>query len=92
MEIWLQVAGLVLCLKVASLHLLRIGTKQVASSESVDHTSTDSDKANADQPSDVTLFTFGEGLPPVPAKLVVKILNEDFVDMAKLLRNNIEAE
>ncbi len=37
-------------------------------------------------------FTLGEGLPPVPAKLVTKILKGDFVDMAELLRDNIEAE
>lgn len=35
---------------------------------------------------------FNEGFPPVPAKLVAKILRLDFVDMAELLRDNIEAE
>ena len=34
----------------------------------------------------------GEGLAPVPAKLVAKIQRGDFVDMAELLRDNIEAE
>ena len=37
-------------------------------------------------------FTLGEGLPPVPSKLVAKIHKGDFVDMAELLRDNIEAE
>ena len=37
-------------------------------------------------------FTLGEGLPPVPSKLVAKILKGEFVDMAELLRDNIEAE
>ena len=31
-------------------------------------------------------------LPPVPSKLVAKIIKGDFVDMAELLRDNIEAE
>ena len=39
-----------------------------------------------------TYFLLGEGLPPIPAKLVVKIQKGDFVDMAKLLQDNIEAE
>lgn len=39
-----------------------------------------------------TPFTLGEGLPTVPAKLVKKIENGEFVDMAELLRDNIEAE
>ena len=37
-------------------------------------------------------FVLGEGLPPVPAKLVEKIRRGEFVDMAELLRDNIEAE
>ena len=37
-------------------------------------------------------FTLGEGLSPVPSKLVIKILKGDFVDMTELLRDNIEAE
>ncbi len=37
-------------------------------------------------------FMVGEGLPPVPAKLVGKILRGEFVDMAELLRDNIEAD
>ena len=37
-------------------------------------------------------FILGEGLPPVPAKLVAKICRGEFVDMAELLRDNIEAE
>lgn len=37
-------------------------------------------------------FVFSQGFPPVPAKLVGKILRQVFVDMAELLRDNIEAE
>ena len=37
-------------------------------------------------------FTLGEGLPPVPAKLGARIQRGEFVDMAELLRDNIEAE
>ena len=36
-------------------------------------------------------FFLSEGLPPIPAKLVAKIQRGDFVDMADLLRDNIEA-
>ena len=78
--------------EVASLRLPLIGTEQATSSEAVNHTSIGSDTANADKPGDVTPFTLGEGLLPVPAKLVAKILKGDFVDMAKLLRDNMEAE
>ena len=31
-------------------------------------------------------------MPPVPAKLVAKIQKGDYVDMAELLRNNMEYE
>lgn len=37
-------------------------------------------------------FVLSEGLAPVPAKLVAKILRGDFVDMAELLRDNLEAD
>ena len=37
-------------------------------------------------------FSFSDSFPPIPAKLVGKILKGDFVDMAQLLRDNIEAE
>ena len=37
-------------------------------------------------------FLLSEGLPPVPAKLVGRILKGDFVDMAELLRDNLEAQ
>ena len=40
----------------------------------------------------VTPFIMGESLPPIPAKLVMKIQKGEFVDMAELLRDNIEAE
>ena len=36
-------------------------------------------------------FILSEGLAPVPAKLVAKILRGEFVDMAELLRDNLEA-
>lgn len=42
--------------------------------------------------SEIGSFVLGEGLPPVPAKLVAKILKGEFIDMAELLRDNIEAE
>jgi hypothetical protein len=38
------------------------------------------------------LFLLSECLPPVPAKLVSRILKGDFIDMAELLRDNLEAE
>ena len=41
---------------------------------------------------EVQPFLFSQGFPPVPAKLVGKILRLEFVDMAELLRDNIEAE
>ena len=37
-------------------------------------------------------FIVGEGLPAVPAKLVAKIQRGEYVDMAELLKDNIEAE
>ena len=37
-------------------------------------------------------FFMSDCLPPVPAKLVAKIVKRDNVDMAELLRDNIEAE
>ena len=39
-----------------------------------------------------TPFIMGESLPPIPAKLVTKIQKGEFVDMAVLLRDNIEAK
>ena len=42
--------------------------------------------------SEIGAFVLGEGLPPVPAKLVAKILKGEFIDMAELLRDDIEAE
>ena len=35
---------------------------------------------------------FSQGFPPVPVKLVGKILRLEFVDMSELLRDNIEVE
>ena len=37
-------------------------------------------------------FVLSDGLAPVPAKLVARILRGDFVDMAELLRDNLEAQ
>ena len=37
-------------------------------------------------------YILGEGLPVVPGKIVAKIQKGDFVDMADLLRDNMEAE
>ena len=37
-------------------------------------------------------FTLGEGLPPIPAKLFGKIYKGEFVDIAELLHDNMEAE
>ena len=39
-----------------------------------------------------TSDSLSEGLPPVPVKLVGKICKGEFVDMAEMLRDNIEAE
>ena len=39
-----------------------------------------------------TPFLLGEGLPPIPAKLLAKIQKGDFVDMAELLRDNIKVD
>ena len=47
-------------------------------------TSTDDSKAATQQ------FSMGDGLPPVPAKVEEKILSSQFVDMAELLRDNLE--
>ena len=37
-------------------------------------------------------FILSEGLPPVPCKLVARILKGEFIDMAELLRDNLEAQ
>ena len=37
-------------------------------------------------------FVLSDGLAPVPAKLVGRILRGDFVDMAELFRDNLEAQ
>ena len=37
-------------------------------------------------------FILSEGLPPVPYKLTARILKGEFVDMAELLRDNLEAQ
>ena len=38
------------------------------------------------------VFILSEGVPPVPAKLVTKIQQGDYVDMVELLRDNTEME
>ena len=37
-------------------------------------------------------FILSEGLPPVPYKLTARILKGEFVDMAELLHDNLEAQ
>ena len=37
-------------------------------------------------------FVVGEGLPVIPAKLVAKIQRGDYVDMAELLKDNVEVD
>ena len=37
-------------------------------------------------------FILSEGLPPVPHKLVLRVLRGEYVDMAELLRDNLEAQ
>ena len=37
-------------------------------------------------------FILSEGLPPIPHKLVAKIWRGEFVDMAELLRDNLEVQ
>lgn len=37
-------------------------------------------------------FVLSKALPVVPARLTRKITNSDFVDMAELLSDNVEAE
>ena len=40
----------------------------------------------------VAPFVLGEGIPPVPSRLVSRIWDDEYVDMAELLRDNFEAE
>ena len=40
----------------------------------------------------VSPFVLGEGIPPVPSCLVSRIWDDEYVDMAELLRDNFEAE
>lgn len=37
-------------------------------------------------------FVLSEGLPPVPHKLAARILRGEYIDMAELLRDNLEAQ
>lgn len=41
---------------------------------------------------ETTQFSMGDCLPPVPAKVVEKILRGQFIDMAELLRDKMEVE
>ena len=50
------------------------------------------DKADPTAKGDCSPFSLGESLPPVPAKLVVKIRKGEYIDKAGLLRDNMEAE
>ena len=51
-----------------------------------------SKKEEEGKKADPTPFLMGEGLFPVPAKIVAKIQRGEFVDMAELLRDNLEVE
>ena len=42
--------------------------------------------------SKATPFVLGEGIPPVPARVVARIRKGEYIDMADLLRDNLEAE
>ena len=46
----------------------------------------------AEEAEEATPLILGESLPVVPVKLVKKILKGDFVDMADLLKDNLEVE
>ena len=51
--------------------------------------------SQSDKPSETEMpppFILGEALPVVPAKLVKCILRREYIDMAELLKDNIEAE
>ena len=50
------------------------------------------DKSDSVEGTKTTPFLLGEEFPPIPAKLVAKIQKGDFMDMAELLRDNIEVE
>ena len=48
---------------------------------------TPSPKSSVEKP-----FILSEGLPPVPHQLAARILRGEYVDMAELLRDNLEAQ
>ena len=62
------------------------GAGGLETTESAPPTEKVSDKAKT-----YPAFVLSEGLAPVPGKLVAKIVRGEFVDMAELLRDNIEA-
>ena len=64
------------------------GTREKSGGEEVDpKDAADGRKDGVGKP-----FILSEGLPPVPRKLVARILRGEFVDMAELLRDNLEAQ
>ena len=51
--------------------------------------------SQSDKPNEMEIpppFILGEALPLVPAKLVKRILRGEYIDMAELLKDNVEAE
>ena len=50
------------------------------------------EKGKAKEESPTHPFIVGAALPVVPAKLVQKILNGEFIDMSDLLKDNMESE
>ena len=46
--------------------------------------------AGRTEPGDTAAFILSEALPVVPAKLVTKIRSGEYIDMAELLKDNIE--
>ena len=64
------------------------GTREKAGGEEVDS----KDEADGRKDTVGKPFILSEGLPPVPRKLVARILRGEFVDMAELLRDNLEAQ
>ena len=62
-------------------------TKKRAPAESGEHV-----KPPVEGSKGTTQFRMGDDLPPVPAKVIEKILIDQFIDMAELLRDNMEVE
>ena len=68
-----------------------VGETTMATTESGERVTTDpkheATKGGVGKP-----FILSEGLPPVPQKLVARILRGEYIDMADLLRDNLEAQ